>query len=635
MTELTLDTDLTAQQREFLDTARASANAILGVINDILDFSKLEAGKLSLDPEEFALRECMGDVLKALALRAHAKGLELACHVGHDVPDKLVGDFDRLRQVLLNIIGNDIKFTQRGEVVLRVSLVPRPLPMGKADSGPGTSDAKEVMLRFDVRDTGIGIPAAKLGRIFEPFVQADGSTSHCYGGTGLGLSISARLAELLGGKLRAESEVGKGSTFHFTARLRVQAPTRSLLCRPPMNLQGLRTLVVDDNDTNRRILVETLTSWRMRPLEAAGGAEAMDALRQAAEVGEPFALVLLDAVMPGMDGLGVAAEIHRHPEWGQPRQLLLSSSEAPVQHERSRELGVAVCLSKPVSQPELLEAMQKAFKVEIVDDRGRSMTKCRPPRPSDVAAGQSRRLRVLLAENNPVNQRLEVLLLEKMGHEVRVVGTGTEVLAVLERQDFDLVLMDVQMPEMDGLEAVAAIRRREQGSGRRVSVVALTAYAMRGERERCLAAGMDDYLTKPVNARDLGRAIVGLFPPNLRGDDPAACFDRRTLLDRVGGQETLLREVIRLFLGEAPRLMRAVRKAAIATDAEELGRAAHSLKGTLASLSASAAAEAAARLENQARSGDLSAVCEVLEELERQVERLRNALSSEVQGSFA
>jgi PAS domain S-box-containing protein len=518
MTELALGTDLTDEQREYLTTVRASGEALLCVINDVLDFSKIEAGKLALDPDVFGLRDCVGNTLKPLALRAHQKGVELACRVHPDVPDALVGDAARLRQVLINLAGNAIKFTQQGEVVLTVSL-------GAKDQGQRATDEEEITLHFAVTDTGIGIPADKLGHIFDPFEQADSSLTRGYGGTGLGLTISRRLAELMGGRVWAESEVGKGSTFHLTARFALQALSPSLvMARRPVNLSGITVLVVDDNATNRRILGDLTSQWEMRPTVADGGPAALAALRKAAAAGEPFPLVLLDAVMPGMDGPAVAREIARHPDWGRPHVLVLSSAGGPEGPGR-RDSSVAAYLTKPVTQTDLLRAIQNALGKSLVDARGR------PVLPADAqshpAAPQapSRRLRVLLAEDNLVNQRLGALLLERLGHAATVAGDGKEALAVLEREEFDLVLMDVQMPEMDGLEATRTLRRREAEGGRRLPVLALTAYAMKGDKERCLDAGMDGYLSKPIDEKELRQAIHSLFPAtgnaeSPHGDDP-------------------------------------------------------------------------------------------------------------------
>ncbi len=679
MTELALKTELTREQREYLTTARTSADALLTVINDILDFSKIEAGKLDLDATAFGLRDCVAAALKPLAVRAHAQGVELACRVRPEVPDALVGDAVRLRQVLVNLVGNAIKFTARGEVVLEVrgeETGVRSQESGQPafltpDSCPLTPDS--CFLHFTVTDTGIGIPPAKLGAIFDPFVQADTSMTRQYGGTGLGLTISARLAALMGGRIWAESEVGRGSTFHFTARLALQPLSSSRMLPPrPVNLTGLRVLVVDDNATNRCILEETLAYYAMRPTLADGGRAALAELQRAAAAGEPFPLVILDAMMPGLSGPDVAAEIQRHPEWGRPAVLLLSSAGQPDGPGPGRDPGVAGSLSKPVTQTDLLRAIQDALKRVLVDDQGHAVLSAAAPAP-EAAPPPARPLRVLLAEDNPVNQRLGVLLLERLGHAVRLAGTGAEALALLgiggqksevggqrsevggqragsgeghglspstsdlrpPTSDFDLVLMDVQMPELDGLEAAAAIRRHEAGTGRHLPIIAVTAHAMKGDRERCLAAGMDRYLAKPIQEAELRRAIADLFPgsaaPGAAGaerDGPAdPVLDRAALLARLGGNAEVLRQIVGLFRDECPRLLGAVRAALAGADARGLGRAAHTLKGMTVSLAAPAAAAAAQRLETLARDGALAEAPGACADLERELARLQADLT--------
>jgi PAS domain S-box-containing protein len=627
MTELALDTDLTPQQREFLGTVRASADALLAVINDILDFSKIEAGKLRLDPVRFSLRDVLGDMLRPLALQAHAKGLELACHIEDDVPDALVGDAGRLRQVLINLVGNAIKFTQEGEVVLTASFVPCTSPPAPDSNGCRAGYLREVTLQFDVRDTGIGIPSEKLVSIFDPFVQADGSTSRRHGGTGLGLSISTKLVELLGGRLWAESRPGQGSVFHFTVRLGLQPLSPSQLIRRPENIAGLRVLVVDDNATNRHILAKTLQSWRMCPIEAACGP---GAIRAAAEAQQAFSLILLDSGMPGDEGLELAAKLVAQPSCREAKVLLLMSAGQPEVNARRREVGVAACLTKPIGQLDLLQAMQTTLGIVLVDAKGRNILENSRSAQADAPPAVARPLRILLAEDNLVNQRLGVLLLERQGHQVRVAVNGKEALAALDKEPYDLVLMDVQMPEMDGIEAVAQLRRSEAGTSRHLPVVALTAHAMNGDRERCLAAGMDGYLSKPIHRVELARALAEFFPPETDQDEAPAPvlreFDRGALLECLGGREAVLREVIDLFLVEAPRVTRKLYEAVDRGDAPAVQESAHSLKGMVASLAAPAAARSAARLETLARDGDLSAATAILTDLQRHLDALRPEL---------
>jgi CheY-like chemotaxis protein len=520
MTELALDTMLTTEQREYLTLVKASAGSLLTILNDILDFSKIEAGKLELEPVPFALRENLGTTLKTLALRAHQKGLELASHVHSDVPDALVGDPGRLRQIIVNLVGNAIKFTDHGEVVVEVRRHQETEPQ---DSVSESGEDRAMVLHVSVRDTGIGIPEEKHRQIFEPFTQADGSTTRKHGGTGLGLAIASHLVQLMEGQLWVESIVDQGSTFHFTSQFAVQRPSLATsLPTEQVNVRDLPVLVVDDNATNRRILHDMLTDWGMRPTTVASGGAALDILEHAEGVGLRFPLVLLDAHMPEMDSLTVAERIKRNPCLKGVTILLLSSGEQLDMEVRCRQLGVTIYLRKPIARSELWKAMITALRrPEVQDVPGEQA-----PRYDDVYTLQHhlemtprRRLRILLAEDNVVNQRLVVRLLEKHGHTVLVASTGREVLAVLAQQSVDLVLMDVQMPEMDGLDATAVIREQERQRGGHLPIIALTAHAMKGDQERCLTAGMDDYISKPINAPTLSAAITrvlnGLTPLNI------------------------------------------------------------------------------------------------------------------------
>jgi len=493
MTELALETELTHEQREFLQMVKTSGDSLLTVINDILDFSKIEAGKLELDPIEFKLRDNLNDTLKALAHRAHQKGLELACHVEPGIPKALVGDPGRLRQIIVNLVGNAIKFTQAGEVVVEV--------------GAESHEQGATRLHFAIRDTGIGIAAEKQKLVFEAFTQADGSTTRHYGGTGLGLSIASRLVEMMQGRIWVESEVGKGSTFHFTARFGEAKDTWTpLLAAEPAQLEDLSVLVVDDNATNRRILEEMLTSWRMKPALADSAQAALLALERAWESGKPFRLVLTDAHMPEADGFTLAERIKQHPYLAGATIMMLTSGGQRGDAARCRELGVAAYLTKPVGQSELLDAILRVL------GAGPQQMEL----PSLVTRHSLREerqgLRILLAEDNTVNQRLATRLLEKRGHTVVVAGTGREAMGALERETFDLALMDVQMPDMDGFETTSAIRAKEKVTGKHLLIVAMTAHAMVGDRERCLAAGMDGYVSKPIKAQDLFDAIKALVP---------------------------------------------------------------------------------------------------------------------------
>ncbi len=616
MTELALETDLKPEQREYLEMVKISADALLAVINDILDFSKIEAGKLELDETDFDLRESLGDALKAVALRAHQKGLELNLHVRPEVPNQLVGDAGRLRQVVLNLVGNAVKFTERGEVNLHV--------------GAEDHDGRQVVLHFAVSDTGMGIPAEKLKLIFEPFAQADGSSTRRHGGTGLGLTISTRLVGLMGGRIWVDSAVGKGSTFHFTARLGTPQTSRSRVFLVSADrLRGMHVLVVDDNATNRRILEEVLRSWGMVPTAVDGAAPALVELKRAAAAGEPYPLVLLDAMMPEVDGFTLAAQIRGNSDLAGAAIMMLTSLCHQADAGRCRELGMAAYLVKPVKHSDLLRAIQAAL--------GASWARL-PKRPAAQAsqlassAHDCPRLRILLAEDNLVNQRVAVRLLENQGHTVVLARDGKEALAALKLQQIDLVLMDVQMPVMDGFEATALIRGQEQGTGRHLPVIALTAHAMKGDRERCLAAGMDGYLAKPIHAEDLRREIADLNvrPVSYRTNgSPEGVFDRTALLDRLGEDSEALDEVVGLFLAEAPRMVADIRDALDRGNVSDLRSAAHSLKGALHSLAAPEAAAAAHDLEAAAQAGELSGAAEFFAVLEEKMERLQRTIGQE------
>jgi signal transduction histidine kinase/CheY-like chemotaxis protein len=489
MTELALDTDLTPEQREYLEVARASADSLLAILNDILDFSKIEAGKLDLEEVPFALRNHLGDTLKTLAMRAHAKGLEIAGEVAPDVPDGIVGDPVRLRQVLVNLIGNAIKFTEQGEVTVAVRLE--------------TPTPDQVELHFAVRDTGIGIPPERQSRVFESFTQADGSTTRRYGGTGLGLTISQQLVELMGGRIWVESVVGTGSTFHFTCRLGIDhesiAPPPP---QPPAVLDSLPILIVDDNATNRRILEAMCRGWQARPLTVDGGAAALAALRGAHHAGVPFGLIILDVHMPDMDGIEVAEHIAADVLLRGVPIVVLTSAGRSGDAERCRAAGVAGYLTKPVKSAELLRAIQEVL--------GGGPAERQAPTSSRMPQHCGPARHVLLAEDNPVNRLLGLRVLEKLGHTVVAVENGLEALEAIARERFDVVLMDVQMPVMDGLEATAAIRTRERETGGHLPIIAVTAHAMKGDAERCLASGMDGYVSKPLKPADLAASIERL-----------------------------------------------------------------------------------------------------------------------------
>jgi two-component system sensor histidine kinase/response regulator len=487
MTELTLDSALDSTQREYLNAVKYSADALMTVIDDILDFSKIEAGKLALDPVEFSLRDCVGHAMKTLSVRAHEKNLELACSIPPDLADAVIGDPVRLRQIVLNLAGNAIKFTDQGEIVLRVQ--------AEAADGDGMT------LHFAITDTGIGIPPEKLNVIFEAFTQADTSTTRKYGGTGLGLAISKRLIGMMGGRIWVESQVGKGSTFHFTARVgKAAAPVVSRGGAHPVILDGLRVLIVDDNATNREILQKTLEYRRMKPAVASGGAVALARLHQAKLAGLPFEVLIVDCHMPDMDGFMLLEEIGKSPELAGLITVMLTSGGQRGDAQRCKELGIAAYLIKPILQSELLDALVHAVGASGGANRPlpvahRPLNKAKPS------------LRILLAEDNVVNQRVAMRMLEKQGHTVVLACDGLKALAALERDRFDVILMDVQMPCMDGVEATDAIRKREKVTGDHIPIVAMTAHAMSGDQQRFLQSGMDGYISKPVRPQELFEAI--------------------------------------------------------------------------------------------------------------------------------
>ncbi|MEK6304131.1 MAG: PAS domain S-box protein [Acidobacteriota bacterium] len=613
MTELALDTDLSPEQREYLGMVKTSAGSLLTVINDILDFSKIEAGKLDLDAVDFRLRDSFAETMRPLAIRAHQKKLELAVEIPPDVPDALVGDQGRLRQILVNLVGNAIKFTEDGEIVVSVET------KWETDDG--------VWLHFSVRDTGIGIPPEKQQLIFSPFTQADGSTSRTYGGTGLGLAISTRFVGMMGGEMWVESEAGHGSTFHFTAQFGLQKDlTPAHIPVNPANLWNLRVLIVDDNATNRRILEQVLTHWNMKPSAVEGGEAALSILKRAADAGKPFPLVLLDAYMPGMDGFSVAARIKETRELAGTTIMMLTSNDQRNDAARCRELGVAAFLIKPVMQSNLFDAIMTAMGAPAPAEEAAF------PAPSTPADSSRQCLHILLAEDNTVNQKLAMRLLEKQGHTVVLAENGREAIAAFEGGIFDVVLMDVQMPEVNGFEATTGIREKEKLTGGHVPIIAMTAHALKGDRERCLAAGMDDYVSKPIRADELAKAIenqVGVSnaafaeKPERTLDE---VFDAAALLARLDGDTELLRYIVELFLEELPRLMSQVRDAVMLEDSDALERAAHTLRGSVGNFHAGGVVELALGLETMGREGSLTGAKKTMAMLEREVERLRPAL---------
>jgi two-component system, sensor histidine kinase and response regulator len=643
MADLTLETALSREQREYVATIAQSAQTLLTIVNDILDFSKIEARKLALEQIPFPLRDTVEDLLRTLAVRAQQKSLELACHIRSTVPDRLVGDPGRLKQVLTNLVGNAIKFTERGEVVVNVELA--------------SIDQAAVTLHFAVSDTGIGIPKEQRELIFEAFAQADSSTTRNYGGTGLGLAIGSELVSLMGGTMWLESDVGNGSVFHFTARFDRQS-TDAIEARVP-DLRQLPVLAVDDNQTNRRILEEVLANWNMNPTVVASADAALSALGTAQRENRPFALAIVDGQMPELDGFGLVSQMKDDRRFRTIPVVMLTSAARSDDVERCRRLGIEMHMTKPIKQSDLLDAI-----VSLVIER----TPQAAAAPSPPIHGRpARTLRILVAEDNQVNRMLAVRTLEKRGHQVQTAANGQIALDMLKRtgqRAFDVVLMDVQMPDIDGLSATVTIRQRERQSGGHLPIIAMTAHAMSGDRERCLAAGMDDYLSKPVRPGDLvdmvervaasfraagvpvlsgvegpaGDSTARIAPKDESGTAPAesaappagteSVFDVDRAMARVEGDRQLLRELITIFRADAPTLMARVMKAASQLDMEALRRAAHALKGSLGTIDAMRAYQVARRLEHAAAEGDIAGAAALVDRLADELSQLRKALAA-------
>jgi two-component system, sensor histidine kinase and response regulator len=638
--ELLERTELTEQQAEYVTIIQKSADTLLGLINDILDFSKIEAGRLELETVAFHLRDTLSDTLQTLALRADEKGLELAVHIPPGIPDRLLGDPVRLRQVVVNLVGNAIKFTHSGEVVVDLALE--------------ALDESRARIAFEVRDTGEGIPEAQRQRIFEAFGQADSSTTRRSGGTGLGLSIAAQLVEMMGGQIRLTSGPGGvGSCFSFSINLGLPAE-RDEPTQQPLGLHGQRVLVVDDNGTNRMILEEILASWGMRPTVVSGGEEALAVVDQAKD--DPFPLALLDVMMPGMDGYTLAARIRERRELAGMRILMLSSSARSGDVLLRRQLQISRLLMKPVKQSELLNAVAEALGLATAPSPAKHASH---ELPQDWTAQ-----RVLLVEDGLTNQKVAIDLLTHRGHEVELACNGAEALEHLERRDFDVVLMDIHMPVMDGLAASRAIRERERGTGEHIAIVAMTASATKEDRERCLAAGMDDYVTKPFRAAELFRAVeaygggaAGQEAPEpvsphapeptreaqaleaRQAEAPATtapdaadgslpCLDLEGALQNLEGNRELMGEMITLFLEECPRLLEEIETSIARQEAATLRRAAHTLKGSALVVGGRALGRAAQELEALAKSGELNGAGEVRDALVQRLAELTPALEA-------
>lgn len=627
MTELVLDGELNLAQRESLQIVRDSSESLLSIINDILDFSKIEAQKLELIAAEFDLHESLGDAMKSIAMRAHGKNIELAYHIDRDVPNFLLGDVGRLRQIAVNLVGNAIKFTTEGEVVLNVSCDSR--------------DDKDVVLHFQVKDTGIGIAADKQKHIFDAFEQADSSSTRQFGGTGLGLAISSRLVGLMDGRIWVESELDQGSTFHFTARFEeVTEPAKRTVALPPEALEGLRVLIVDDNATNRLILEELVSHWGMQPLVASAGEEALQMLSRSDDDGAPISLILTDIHMPHMDGYEFVRRAKQLPPFRDVTVIALTSGDRASDEFPTQEIGIAIQLSKPVKRQELMQAILVELALVPQETTAGSATSI-----SEMA--NIRPLRILLAEDSYANQKLAIGLLKKWNHTVTVANNGREALDAFQSDPFDLVLMDVQMPVMDGFEATGAIRNIEKNKKTphqpraRTPIVAMTAHAMKGDREKCLEAGMDGYVAKPIRIPLLYDAIAEFFEEPSDGSaatttngangDPqnnvTGCIDWAVSLDAVQGDHELLREVASASVEECKALMTKLEQAVQLQDATATGRAAHTVKGLLRMFPSQPAAQIVEEIEDNAQLGEWNGLESSCESLKQQLIKLGAEIS--------
>ncbi|MDB5792877.1 MAG: rpfC [Massilia sp.] len=623
LTSLVLNTQLSAQQREYLGLMKSSADSLLRLLNDILDFSKMEARKLELDAVEFDVREAVGNTLKMFSASASEKGVELAYHVAPDVPALLVGDPGRLAQIIVNLAGNALKFTRQGEVVVRVAGEPQ----GKAST----------LLHISVADSGIGMSPEQQAHIFAAFAQADSSTTRQYGGTGLGLTIVSQLVALMDGTIRVESELGKGTTFHLAVRLGLpEHQPATAIGQQALALKDMPVLVVDDNRSNRLILAEILISWGMHPVLAADGRQALEEMHHQAALGTPFPLVLLDAGMPQFDGFELAKAIKASPVLAGATVMMLSSSDASAEIARCNALGVTRFVRKPIKQSELFDAIASATSATPVGRVG-ALEHALPMR-----ATPARKLNVLVAEDHHINQVLIAAILSGLGHSFSIARNGLEVLQLLDHeppgQPFDVVLMDGQMPEMDGYQATAEIRRREQASGQHLHIIAVTANAMKDDREVCLAAGMDDYLTKPIDSDHLIERLEAMQrrpgKPDLRAPPapsvPAGvpkAFDLESALKRTRGKLTLLKQLAHLFLQDLPDSLAELQLAIAAGDMRAIERLAHRLRGAAFTVSAAPLAEAAYRLEQTGRNKEPERLQEAVRELQARAAELTTELA--------
>ena len=616
MTDLALDSELTADQRDCLETVRMSADSLLAVINDILDYSKIEAGKIEMEVIDFNLHNCVEEVLKTLAPVADEKGLELLCDIAADVPEWVAGDPGRLRQILLNLLSNAIKFTAHGEVAIKVEV--------------DAEDHGTRVAKFTVTDTGIGIPAAKRVSIFSPFTQADSSTTREYGGTGLGLTISSRLVAMMGGRIWLESEVGRGTQFHFTTQLKAGGKgAESEVIVPLETLNRLKILVVDDNKTNRRILQGMLTRWGAQTTCIESAELALSELDLASKDAKAYQLVLTDMHMPEMDGFGLVEEIRRSPKLSPLTVVMLTSAGHPGDAEHCRKLGISSYLYKPVRKRELLAAILTAL----------GHTQTASPAVAVVPTGRPPKLKslhILVAEDNRTNQTVATRMLGKMGHAPVVANNGKEALLLLTTHRFDLVLMDIQMPEMDGLTTTRKIRESENGTRLHMPIIAMTAHAMKGDRERCLAAGMDGYVSKPVSSQELEKTIAGVLLGRVDREaagsllakpadaaEPkgrsAMVWDMDDTRERLGGDEQLFHEVVEIFLDDVPKHMAGLAQAIADGNTEAIERLAHTLKGELGYLGIAEVSRKAREMEELGQKADVRLAASLYETFEPEI----------------
>ena len=622
MTELALDSQPDPVQRDYLETIKYSADSLLTVVNDVLDFSKIEAGKMNLEVVDFDLRDSLEGTLKTLASRADEKGLELLCDIATDVAEQVQGDLAHLRQVVVNLVGNAVKFTHAGEVALSVEVESH------------EEDAQ--ILHFSVRDTGIGIPPECWNSIFEPFTQADSSTTRKYGGTGLGLTISARIVAMMGGRIWFESEEGRGTQFHFTVRFKTLKSNSQSGARASADvLRGIKVLIVDDNSTCRKIVRSMLASCGMRTAEASSGPDALDKLRLAQRDNDFYQVLLTDSHMPDMNGSALVEQVRRVSAFASLPVLMLTSAGHGEDQERGKSLDIAAFLVKPVRKAELLASLLKVA--------GGDYTVSPPAmvaEPHDTPPTSS--LHILLAEDNRVNQTVAMRILKKLGHSVVLANNGKEALSLLAVETFDLVLMDLQMPEMDGLSATKCIRAQEQGSDAHLPIIAMTAHAMKGDRERCLAGGMDEYVSKPVQVKELRDAISialgsnrqsGSIRPEqleekvVRPPDPNL-WNPSVTLEKLGGDESLLHDVVDIFLAETPKKIAALRLAIQQNDADTVEKTAHSLKGELGYLGLLKISQMARELEDAGRKNDLPGAVKIFRYLEPELTTLLTSMHS-------